>query len=95
MKITPINGNLILKLGELPEKSDKGVILSEDQKVQHAMDFRTPFEVHSAPADSELKAGDKVYMHPKEFTPDLVALVTYEGEKVIVTSVFSVLGISN
>jgi co-chaperonin GroES (HSP10) len=95
MNIKPINGNLILKLGELPEKTEKGVLLSKEQAMTYAMDFRKSFEVKFAPADSEVKAGDKVYMHPKEFTPEQIALVTYDDEKVIVTNVFSVLGISN
>lgn len=95
MNIKPINGNLILKLGELPDKSDKGIVLNEKQALTYAMDFRKPFEVKFAPEDSEVKIGDMVYMHPQEFTPDKVALVTYDDEKVIVTNVFAVLGISN
>ena len=95
MDIKPINGSLILKLGELPEKSERGVLLTKEQAMTYAMDFRKPFEVLAAPADSEVKKGDKVYMNPKEFTPEQVSLVTYGEDKVIVTNVFSVMGISN
>ena len=92
MNMMPINGNVLLRLPELKKRNENGIVLTDQQQYEVAVNATQPFEVLFADPDTNLDRGDQVYMSPAEFTNPQI--VEYSNQpKMIVVTAYQILGI--
>lgn len=97
--LTPVNGQVILKLPPLEEKSQTGVILNEKEQLVRALNARRPFQVLAIDPSNTfgIKSGDFVYMHPSEFnSPSVISYDNlFGGVKVALANVYQILAVKS